>query len=75
MTPREVIEANTLLTDGLADMILEALAAAGFAVVPVEPTKDMKTKGFQNLQKQWQAPGGEMAGAMWKAMIRAAQRG
>ena len=69
MTPREVIV--TCLNDWPLDhptegatVLLEALAAAGFAIVPVEPTEAMVRAS------NWQLCGSH---DIWRNMIRAAQ--
>jgi hypothetical protein len=56
--------------DGVdADTILSALHAAGFAVVPVEPTEKMLDKGMLSL---WNTEADEVAKA-YRAMIAAAK--
>ena len=49
-----------------ADAILSALRSAGFAVVPVEPTEDMRKAGENS-------PNTRLASHVWRAMLKAAQ--
>mgnify|MGYP001810175423 CR=1 FL=1 len=49
-----------------ADAILSALRSAGWAVVPVEPTGEMRKAGEN-------APNTRLASHVWRAMLKAAQ--
>lgn len=64
-----------------ADAILSALAAAGYAVVPVEPTKGMQQAAFDTAVATLAKCGGsgregadKMNAAIWTAMIAAAAK-
>jgi hypothetical protein len=74
VTPRHVIgqasmARNQMSRDAIADETLDALHAAGFAVVPVEPTEKMLDKGMLSL---WNTEADEVAKA-YRAMIAAAK--
>ena len=57
--------------DSAVSDLLDALTAAGYAVVPVEPTGEMKVAGGEAQSRSigsWGEPG-----VVWRAMIAAAQ--
>ena len=78
MTPREALE-EILARDftwsdydrETATVLLDALATDGWALVPVEPTEEMKEAGYK--QRSTQMASGCVP--IWQAMIRAAQGG
>lgn len=55
-----------------ADAILAALSAAGYAIVPVEPTFRMKSAGRVQANDE-RLYSDEMAKCVWNAMIAASQ--
>jgi hypothetical protein len=60
-------------TTPTADAILTALRAAGYVVVPREPTDEMMFAGAQALAMEMQAPSGVLMGIGYAAMLSAAE--
>jgi hypothetical protein len=56
-SPREELEASRL-----ADQVLEALRSRGYAIVPIEPTDEMRHAGWLE-RENWLD--------VWRAMIEA----
>lgn len=79
MTPKEVIAKTAWDSDSITtpDDLLQALTAAGYAVVPLEPTKSM-VKAVLHVLDTVPPPrkeNGPIEGIrpLWEAMIAAAQ--
>ena len=77
MTARDVIWAVLLkqprnaLCSHTTDAILAALAAAGLAVVPREPTSQMREEGYDSMLNEDEG----MPLDIWRAMVAAALDG
>lgn len=59
----------------IAHVILDALKAAGFAVVSIEPTEAMTKVGAREITErvEYNKYNGEAAGFVWRAMLAASQ--